>query len=103
MASKADVRRRWLGALFLLAAIATLIAGETLLRNRLNPAAFLVFWATCFVFTGLAVLTAILDFAATRRRVRKEHRELLESTFGQAARPKKPGSGKAPESADSSP
>ena len=103
MASKADVRRRCLGAFCLLAAIATLIAGESLLRNRLSPAAFLVFWAMCFVFSGLAVLIAMLDIAATRRRIRKEHRDLLESTFGQATRPKEPESRKPPESTDPSP
>jgi hypothetical protein len=104
MASKADVHRRWLGVFSLLAATGMLIAGETLLRNRLSSTAFLVFWVMCFVFTGLAILVAFLDVFAVRRRIREEQRELFENTFSQMAQAKNSKSGKKPpESKDASP
>jgi hypothetical protein len=104
MASKADVRRRWLGAFFLLAAIGMLIAGETFLRDRLSPVLFLVFWTMCFAFTVLAVLVAFLDVSAVRRRIRAEQRELIENTLRQLAASKGSKSGKKPpESPDNPP
>jgi hypothetical protein len=85
MASTAYNGRRWLGALFLFAAAAMLITGETVLRNRLSPAAFLVFWAMCFVFTFLAIVVAFRDVSIVRRRIREEQRELVEDTLKQLA------------------
>jgi len=81
MADSRDVRRRWLGAVFLVAALGMLIAGQTVLLDRLGPVAFIFFWLGCFAFTVLALLVAILDFSAVRRRTRKEQVELFESTL----------------------
>ena len=81
MALDATARRRWIGALFLLAALAMLIAGETLLQGRLTDAGFIVFWLCCFVFTGLAVIVAFLDVRALQDRVRRDQRDLFETTL----------------------
>jgi drug/metabolite transporter (DMT)-like permease len=81
MANSPDVRRRSLGGIFLVAALAMLIAGQTVLQDRLGPTGFIFFWLGCFVFTGLALLVAILDFSAVRRRTRKEQLELFENTL----------------------
>lgn len=85
MAEKSDMVRRWLGAFFLLSALVMLVAGETALNERLrsHPWEFVIFWLACFAFVGLALLMAMLDMAAVRRRVRREERELLESTMRQ--------------------
>ena len=90
MAEKSDIVRRTLGAFFLLSALILLVVGETALNNRLSshPWEFLIFWTMCFVFVGLALLMALLDMAAVRRRVRREERELVESTMQQIARAK---------------
>jgi hypothetical protein len=80
MASR-DVQRRWFGASCLLAALAMLVAGETVLRGRLDGYAFLLFWLACFAFTGMAIVVAFLDVSALRRRTRNEQRELVESTL----------------------
>ena len=90
MADKRDFGRRALGVFFLLASLGLLLAGETLLRERLRtrPVMFLVYWLGCFGFVGLAFLTAVLDLLAVRRRARAERRELLESTLRQIARTK---------------
>lgn len=99
MADKTDIRRRALGAFFLIASLVMLIAGETLLRGRLrsHPVEFLVFWMGCFVFVGLAFLMALLDLAVVRRRTREQQRELLESALRQIARTKELKSNRPPE------
>jgi membrane protein implicated in regulation of membrane protease activity len=74
-------RRRWLGVLVLTAALAMLIAGETVLRGRLRDLSFLAYWLVCFALTGLAILVALLDARALRRKTRRETRELLQSTL----------------------
>lgn len=74
------VRRRWLGALALLAALGMLLAGETVLRNRLQGAAFLIFWLACFGFTFLAMLVAMWDARIVRLRTQRAQRELLQAT-----------------------
>ena len=89
MGKQTYLRRRWLGAAFLVAALVMLVAGETGLRDRLGGLGFLVFWGICFGFTCLAVAIAFLDAAATRRRARDEQRAFLEKTLQEIARKQK--------------
>ena len=74
-------RRRWFGAVVLVAALAMLIAGETLLPGRLSNAGFLLYWLVCSALTGLAIVVAFVDVRATQRRVREEQRDLFETTL----------------------
>ena len=67
--------------LFLALAAGMLIWGETVLKPHLNGVLFLLYWLGCFVVTGLAIITALLDMRATRRRIQEEQRELLEKTW----------------------
>ncbi len=82
MALHGTARRRWLGALLLLAALGMLVAGQTVLKDRLKDLGFLLYWLVCFLFTGAALLVAYLDALALQRRSRRETRELLETTLG---------------------
>ncbi len=95
MAGNMIARRRRLGALLLLAAIAMLVAGQTVLKNRLQDLGFLLYWLGCFLLTGSAILVAYLDALALRQRSRREARELLQSTLNeiQSDARKKPQSG----------
>ena len=81
MALDATARRRWFGAVVLLAALGMLICGETVLRGKLGDLTFIAYWLTCFVITGLAVVVALLDARALQRRIRQEHRDLFETTL----------------------
>ena len=76
-------RRRIIGALFLLVALAMLLAGETVLKNHLRDFWFLAYWLLCFLCTALAILVAYLDARALQHRTRREARDLLETTLGQ--------------------
>ena len=81
MPDPAEARRRWFGLLFLVLAAGMLIWGQTVLRPRLQGLLFFAYWGACFILTGLAMVTAILDLRATRRRSTAERRELLERTW----------------------
>ena len=81
MALDATARRRWLGAFFLLAALAMLVGGETFLQGRLGAAAFVLYWLCCLLFTGAAIVVAFLDVRALQYRVRKDQRDLFETTL----------------------
>ncbi len=81
MPDPAEARRRWFGLFYLILAAGMLIWGQTLLRPRLRGMAFVAYWMACFVLTGLAIITAILDLRATRRRSTDERRQLLERTW----------------------
>ena len=81
MALDTTARRRWFGAVVLLAALAMLICGQTVLKGRLGALAFIVYWLFCFGLTGLAILIALLDARALQRRTRREQRDLFESTL----------------------
>jgi hypothetical protein len=83
-----DKRRRWLGAIFVLIALGMLVAGQTVLHNRLSEAGFVIYWLGCFAATILALLIAVLDAAVVSRRARAEQREFLESTLKEIARQK---------------
>src|SRR5664279_4537386 len=81
MALDATTRRRWLGTLVLLAALGMLVAGQTVLSGKLENLAFIIYWLICFVFTGLAILIAILDARAVRHRIHREQHDLFETTL----------------------
>jgi len=81
MALDATARRRWFGGVTLLAALVMVVCGETVLRERLGPITSLTFWLVCLVFTSLAIIVALLDVRALQRGIRREQRELFESTL----------------------
>ncbi len=81
MANSADALRRWFGLFFLTVAAGMLIWGQTVLKPHLEGFLFIVYWVACFLFTFLAILTALLDLRATRQRTEAEQRELLERTL----------------------
>ncbi len=83
MAFDATTRRRWFGALVLLAALGMLAGGETVLKGKLGNLAFIFYWLVCFILTGLAILVAILDARALQRRVRQEQHDLFDTTLKQ--------------------
>ncbi|MBI3416323.1 MAG: hypothetical protein HY043_13595 [Verrucomicrobia bacterium] len=84
MLKPVDARRRWWGTFFLTVAAGLLIWGQTILKPNLKGASFLVYWAFCFVFTGLAIFTALLDVRAVRRQIHKDHRKLVERAIADA-------------------
>jgi len=81
MALDATARRRWFGAMVLVAALAMLICGETVLKGKLGNLTFICYWLLCLGFTCLAMLVALLDARALRRRTSREHRDLFEATL----------------------
>ena len=77
----AKFRRRWFGALCLLAAIVLLAAGETRPHQGENEVVFILYWLACFVLAALAMVAAILDARALRLEAREEQRALFERTL----------------------
>src|SRR6185503_11799530 len=86
MPTSADALRRWLGLLFLALAFGLLVWGQTVLRDRLKGVAFLAYWGCCFLFTLAAIITALLDIRATRKRAQREHEELIQRTMEEIER-----------------
>jgi hypothetical protein len=83
MSNDVTVRRRWLGASALVAALALLVGGETLFKGRLGGVAFVVYWSTCFALTGLAMVLAFRDLRALQQQTRDEQRDLLQGALKQ--------------------
>lgn len=81
MGLDATARRRWFGGIVLVLAIAMLVLGQTVLKERLGNITFLIYWLICFIFTGLAIVVAFRDVKAVQHEVRSEQRDLLESTL----------------------
>jgi hypothetical protein len=75
--------RRWFGLFFLAVAFGLLIWGQTVFRARLeqNAVLFIAYWCGCFVVTAAAIVVALLDMRATRRRARAEHDDLVQRTL----------------------
>lgn len=86
MPTSADALRRWLGLLFLALSFGLLVWGQTVLRDQLKGVAFLVYWSFCFLFTMAAIITALLDLRATRKRARREQAELMHRTLTEIER-----------------
>ena len=86
MATSVDALRRWLGLLFLALSFGFLVWGQTVLRDRLKGTAFLVYWGCCFLLTLTAIVIALLDLRATRKRALREHQELVQRTMNEIDR-----------------
>jgi hypothetical protein len=86
MPNSADALRRWFGLLFLALAFGFLVWGQTVLRDRLTGVSFVIYWFFCFFFTVAAIITALLDVRATRKRARQEHEELIQRTLDEIER-----------------
>jgi membrane protein implicated in regulation of membrane protease activity len=83
MALDATARRRWFGAVVLLAALAMLICGITVWKGTLGGLTFLYYWMACFALTILAIVVALLDARALQRRIRREQNDLFAITLKQ--------------------
>ena len=81
-----DPIRRWVGLSFLTIAVGMLAAGLTVLETRLKRIDFLLYWLVCFVFTGLAAMTALWDASVVRRQSRLEQQRLVQETLARTAR-----------------
>ena len=81
MSNSADALRRWLGTFFLIMAAGLLIWGQTVLQPVLAGFGFIAYWTTCFIFTLLAIIAALLDVHAMRRHAREAQRELARRTL----------------------
>ena len=95
MRTRADRRRRWFGLLYLLLAGGMLIWGLTLLHPHLDGWLFILYWLTCFAFTFLAILVALLDLWIVRIRSRQQQNHLTKDVLNRDSR-KKPRSKDAP-------
>ena len=73
--------RRWFGLLFLALGFGMLIWGQTLLKPHLTGVTYILYWMGCFLFTALALLTALVDIWMVRRQNRRERRALLNRAF----------------------
>jgi hypothetical protein len=87
MADPTDALRRWLGMFCLAVSAGMLIWGQTVLKPHLDGVSFLVYWTLCFLFTMSAILIALVDLRAVRRRLRQERRDLVERTMKETAKP----------------
>ena len=73
--------RRVAGGIALLGALVLLIAGETILKPKLEGVGYILYWLACLVLTAVAIGAAFLDVRALRQDTRREHQNLLEDTF----------------------
>lgn len=89
MLKSSDALRRWLGSFCLAMAFAMLVWGQTLLSRYLKGIAFIIYWLFCFGFTFGAMVAALLDLRATRRRSRLEQEELLDDALKEIETEKK--------------
>ena len=98
MGFDATARRRWGGALALAAALLMVVAQETVLKGRLSAPASLGYSLICLGLTALAMVAALLDLRALRRRSRDQQRDLFEQTLKtietEAKARRHPGKGK---------
>lgn len=53
------------------------------MQDKLQGVPFLIYWMVCFLFTMAAIVTALLDLRATRKRARQEHEALIQRTLNE--------------------
>jgi uncharacterized membrane protein len=68
---------RWLASIFLTAAVGMVVAGESLLKSRLQAESFIYYWLVCIVLTFLTMVVALVDFWMVRRRLHREQKQLV--------------------------
>ena len=66
---------------FLAVAFGMLVWGQTVLKDKLDGLAYIFYWLGCFLFTVLALMTALVDIWCVRRKQRIERRTLIKNTF----------------------
>jgi hypothetical protein len=81
MSNPSEGRRRKISLALLIISAVMLIAGQTVLKPHLRQQAFVYYWSVCFLFNGLTLLAALLDFRAIRHRARAEQKELIKKTL----------------------
>ncbi len=81
MNNSADAWRRWLGLFCLAVAGGMLIWGQTILAPHLKGWGFLIYWLICFFFTMAAIVIALLDVRAVRKKIRRQQQDLIEQTL----------------------
>ena len=91
MALEATARRRWFGAIVLVVALAMLICGETVLKEKLGNLTFIFYWMVCVGLTTLAIVIAFLDARALQHRIRREQRDLLRPPCRKSSARPSPG------------
>ncbi len=85
MDNSAEAWRRWWGAFCLAMAAGMLIWGQTVLKPVLAGGWYVLYWIFCLGFTLGAIVVALADVRAVRRRVKAEHRELLQRAINELA------------------
>jgi uncharacterized membrane protein YdcZ (DUF606 family) len=93
MSRSPDTCRRWFGSICLAVAAGMLILGQTAFKARLQQRAFIYYWLTCTLFTGVTLLIALLDMRAVRRRSQQEQSELVKNVLREIREPKDGQSG----------
>ena len=58
-----------------------LVWGQTVLKPKLDGVGYIVYWTGCFLFTFLALITALVDIWCVRRKQRNERRMLIKKAF----------------------
>ncbi len=91
MGMSADLRRRWLGAVFLAISAVMLVLGITVLKKQLQRETFVYYWLACIGFVALTMIVALLDFRAVRLKSRAEQKELIEKTLREMGRQRDAG------------
>jgi hypothetical protein len=77
---------RWLAAICLAVSVGMVVAGESLLKERLQAEAFIYYWLVCIIFTFLTMVIALMDYWMVRRRLHREQRELFREALQAIAR-----------------
>jgi membrane protein implicated in regulation of membrane protease activity len=65
-----------------------LVAGMTVLKDRLQGLLFIYYWLLCAMFTCVTLMIALLDFRATRRRLEQERSQMIQEMLHTVARDK---------------
>jgi hypothetical protein len=83
--------RRWHGLLCLVLGAAMLLWGQTLLKDRLSGRSFVIYWAICFLVTGLALIISLWDSYQLRRQMRAQEKALFKKMLDQVEQARRAG------------
>jgi hypothetical protein len=82
-------RRRKVGTVCIAIAILMLIAGETVLKDKLSGVPLLCYWLGCFAFTAIAAGAAVIDAARVGIESRDAQKTLIEETLKEIEKEKR--------------